>query len=177
MNATQSQAVAKRAAIGIAINVMMLTVMFITCSLLEDGQPGYWNFGPSDHLSVLSVKIDTTERYFTLIVFIMVMQSLRTYVIETGAPIIYFNTYNIDKTVITEFTYAELYVASIAFYITTAVRDAIFVVVMIQQIDLALWIVLAGSCTTLMTVYNLLNLKTFCKPSKKRNNIEHITHN
>ena len=156
--------------IAIAINIVILAIMFVTCALVqappETGVTGYWSFGPSATLSVVSVTIDTTDRYCILVLFIMIMQALRTYVIETGGPLIYFNTYNADKKNIVDFTYTELYVSSLVFYATTQVRDVIFVVIAIQQIDLALWIALAGVCTTSVTVAKLLAPKEFVEPKR-----------
>jgi hypothetical protein len=147
--------------IALTIVVVVFTVTF--------ADNGWFSFGPSDNLVIAGVKIDSTSKYAVLVSVIVVNSVIDMVVSEFASPIIGFNVYNPDKTVITDFaSKRELQVMTALFWGANNLRGIFTVLISITQFDLALikWFVL--ELTAIYTVGTILSKKTFRRPSDQQ---------
>lgn len=146
-------------------NAILLSVIILVVCIFDSGDDTYFRIGPSQNLVVISVKIDTWQKYSWLALFITFIKISQCIISEIAHPIIGFNIYNPDKTTITEFGKKELQVYGNSMYLIDSIREVFILVVAVTQIDLALIGVVAGEITSLFTIRKLLNDKTFTKES------------
>jgi hypothetical protein len=57
-------------------------------------------YGPNDNLYVLSIKINTQQKYIFLQFFLLFVEFSRVFTNEIASPILGFNIYNPDKKII-----------------------------------------------------------------------------
>ena len=91
----------------VILNIFLLTTLF---SLLIhfSSQSTYFRFGPNDDFIVISVKINTIERYYILLLLIAFINIAKVIISEIGEPVLVFNVYNPDKKLVTDFTKFQL---------------------------------------------------------------------
>jgi len=123
----------------------------------------YWRFGPHPDLVIISVTIDTWQKYGLLLGLIAIVESSRIVVEEFGMPILGFSIYNPDKKLVTEFTKNELQFFANAMFLISAIRAVLLVMVQISQLDIAIWGVIVSQGASVVTIRHLLNEKTFEK--------------
>ena len=70
----------------------------------KDDNNYYLMYGPNDNLYVLSIKINTIQKYVYLQIFLCFVEISRVFTNEIASPILGFNIYNPDKKIITDFT-------------------------------------------------------------------------
>lgn len=141
---------------------ILLVVMYLVFTFAEADAP-YWKVGPSDDLIVISVKINTYEKYFTMLALIFVIQMSKVFVEEMAMPVLGFSVYNPDKKVITDFTKNELQFYANSMFIVSGLRSIFITMIYIAQIDIAIWNLVVSEATSLVTIRILLNEKTFTK--------------
>jgi hypothetical protein len=81
----------------------VLTIITLIFTTIFAQEKSWFSFGPSTHLSIAGVIIDTREKYEFLIFSIVLNSIIDTLVNEFAQPILGFNIYNPDKKVITDF--------------------------------------------------------------------------
>ena len=143
-------------------NILLLVVIVIITTHYQH-ESKYFRFGPSNDLIVISVNINTNNRYLILLLIISLVKITKVVVEEIGMPVIGFSIYNPDKKVITEFTKNELQFYGNTMYLTSSLRYIFEVMVTITQIDIAIYSVIISEITTLFTIRLLLNEKRFSK--------------
>ena len=143
-------------------NILLLVVIVIIITHYQH-ESKYFRFGPSNDLIVVSVNINTNDRYLILLLIISLVKITKVVVEEIGMPVIGFSIYNPDKRVITEFTKNELQFYGNTMYLTSSLRYIFEVMVTITQIDIAIYSVIIGEITTIFTIRLLLNEKRFTK--------------
>ncbi len=143
-------------------NTLLLVVIVIIITHYQH-ESKYFRFGPSNDLIVISVNINTNDRYLILLLIISLVKITKVVVEEIGMPVIGFSIYNPDKKVITEFTKNELQFYGNTMYLTSSLRYIFEVMVTITQIDIAIYSVIISEITTLFTIRLLLNEKRFSK--------------
>ena len=143
-------------------NILLLVVIVIIITHYQH-ESKYFRFGPSNDLIVISVNINTNNRYLILLLIISLVKITKVVVEEIGMPVIGFSIYNPDKKVITEFTKNELQFYGNTMYLTSSLRYIFEVMVTITQIDIAIYSVIISEITTLFTIRLLLNEKRFSK--------------
>jgi len=143
-------------------NTLLLVVIVIITTHYQH-ESKYFRFGPSNDLIVISVNINTNNRYLILLLIISLVKITKVVVEEIGMPVIGFSIYNPDKKVITEFTKNELQFYGNTMYLTSSLRYIFEVMVTITQIDIAIYSVIISEITTLFTIRLLLNEKRFSK--------------
>ena len=72
-----------------------------------------------------------------------------------------FNIYNPDKKIIKEFTKNELQLLANIMWLINSLTNALFILITISQIDIAILRILYSEITTIFTIRLLLNDKTF----------------
>ena len=143
-------------------NILLLVVIVIIIIHYQH-ESKYFRFGPSNDLIVISVNINTNDRYLILLLIISLVKITKVVVEEIGMPVIGFSIYNPDKKVITEFTKNELQFYGNTMYLTSSLRYIFEVMVTITQIDIAIYSVIISEITTIFTIRLLLNEKRFPK--------------
>ena len=143
-------------------NTLLLVVIVIIITHYQH-ESKYFRFGPSNDLIVISVNINTNNRYLILLLIISLVKITKVVVEEIGMPVIGFSIYNPDKKVITEFTKNELQFYGNTMYLTSSLRYIFEVMVTITQIDIAIYSVIISEITTIFTIRLLLNEKRFSK--------------
>jgi hypothetical protein len=138
--------------------ILAVTVTLVT--VFADHSP-YWRFGYNSDLVVVSVRIDTLERYLALLFVIGFIHASRVVVEEVGMPVLGFTIYNPDKKHVEEFSKNELQFFANAMFMVSGLRSIFMMVVSISQIDLAIWSLVVSEFTSLFTIRMLLNEKTF----------------
>lgn len=141
-------------------NILVLT-MVIVLSIVYRDDSDYWNVGPNKNLIVISVHIDTLNKYFLLLLVISVINISKVVIEEIGMPILGFNIYNPDKKKINEFTKIELQLYGNVMYFTSGIRGVFMLMINIAQIDIAIFNVIVCEIASIFTIRMLLNEKTF----------------
>ena len=93
---------------------------------------------------------------------------------EIANPIISFNIYNPDKTVIEDFSKNELQIYGNLLYGIDATKQVFLIMVSITQIDIALVSMFASELASIVTIRMLLNEKTFPLDEKRENRAEMV---
>ena len=143
-------------------NILLLVVIVIIITHFQH-ESTYFRFGPSSDLIVISVNINTNNKYLILLLIISLVKIIKVVVEEIGMPVLGFNIYNPDKKVITEFTKNELQFFGNMMFLTSSLRYIFEVMITITQIDIAIYSVIISEITTIFTIRMLLNEKRFTK--------------
>lgn len=155
------------------INCIMFIFILLVITTCRDSKDNYFNYGPNDNLFILSVKIDTLSKYLWLQIFLIFTECSGVFINEIANPILDFNIYNPDKKVITEFSKNELQLMANIMWFINGLIHALFVMVTISQIDIALLRTFYSDVTTIFTIRMLLNEKEFdCDKSHDYDEIE-----
>jgi hypothetical protein len=118
-------------------------------------------YGPNDNLYVLSIKINTQQKYIFLQFFLLFVEFSRVFTNEIASPILGFNIYNPDKKIITDFTKNELQLLANMMWLINSLTNSLFVMITISQIDIAILRTIYSEITTIITIRMLLNEKKF----------------
>ena len=91
------------------------------------------------------MRIDTTSKYAILLCLIAFMNAIKVLVAELGEPVLVFNVYNPDKTVITDFTRPQLLAYANLMFFVSNTRRMLDVLVTVTQFHIALFSVWSNS--------------------------------
>ena len=160
--------------IGILVNAITLFCIAIPIVFMASDDSPYFRFGPSDTLILVSVAINTKLRYCVALSFITLLKITDVGIDEIANPIISFNIYNPDKTVIEDFSKNELQIYGNLLYGIDATKQVFLIMVSITQIDIALVSMFASELASIVTIRMLLNEKTFPIDEKNENRAEMI---
>ena len=170
-----SISVNKKLRIGILVNAITLFCIAIPIVFMASDDSTYFRFGPSDTLILVSIAINTKLRYCIALSFITLLKITDVAIDEIANPIVSFNIYNPDKTVIDDFYKNELQIYGNLLYGIDATKQVFLIMVSITQIDIALVSMVAGELASIVTIRMLLNEKTFSLDEKKENRAEMVT--
>lgn len=143
--------------------LLTLVALLLTIIFAEDG---WFSFGPSSHLIIAGVVIDTPAKYSVLVSIIVFNSIIDMLISEFAQPILGFNIYNPDKKVITDFnSKRELQVLASLYWAFNNLRGVFTILISITQVDLALikWFVL--ETTAIYTINTILSKKRFSTES------------
>lgn len=145
--------------------ITMILVLTIVC-IFRDDESKYFRFGPQPDLIVISIRIDTWNKWLLLNFFIGLVKGCDVLVNELGSPILGFRVYNPDKLEIDDFTKNELNFLANAMWFTNGFRTILMSVITITQIDIAFSGMIISELVSIGTVRHLLNGKKFTKIHK-----------
>jgi len=154
-----------------------LLFIFIVISVVifnNNNNNNYFKYGPNDDLDILGIKINTTDKYIYLQLFLCFVEMSRAWTNEIASPILGFNIYNPDKKIITEFTKNELQLLANIMWLINSLTNALFILITISQIDIAILRILYSEITTIFTIRLLLNDKTFINENETTINIDSL---
>jgi hypothetical protein len=138
---------------------LVLFIGFYITNFASDSK--YFRFGPNDDFIFISVQIDTTQKYCSLLTLIFVNDIIRVIIQEFGDPVLYMNVYNPDKKEITEFSKTQLYFYANSMFLINNIRYIFTILISVTQIDIALFSVLVEQVIVIITIKMLLNEKKF----------------
>ena len=147
--------------ICLVCNLLLLIFVISIVMIFKDDRSKYLRWGPQDDLIIISVAVDTYDKYMMLLATIAVIKISDVLIGEIANPIIGFNIYNPDKKVITDFTKNELQFYGNSMYLIDAIKSVLLIMVNISQIDIALWGVIVSETASIFTIRMLLNEKEF----------------
>lgn len=154
----------RKAQFALAVNVGALFFV-ATLILFYHTETSYFRFGPSDALTVVSVRVNTPLRYAAIVCVLMLLGIADVIVNEIGEPVLGFRIYNpfagTVRDPIVQFSRLELQLMGNAMYLVSHLRYVFAVVATVTQVDLALWTVLFKEGTSVFTVWYLLHDKNF----------------
>ena len=142
-------------------NAALLLFGFVLVIALRDTSDGYFSFGPNDRLIVLSIRLNTLEKYIYFQVVLAVIEIVGVIVNDVASPILGFAVYNPDKKIITDFTKNQLQCMTNSMWVINSLIRTLSVVITISQIDIAILRVIYSEITAVFTIRYLLNEKTF----------------
>jgi hypothetical protein len=138
---------------------LVLFIGFYITNFASDSK--YFCFGPSEDFIFISVQINTTQKYCSLLTLIFVNDIVRVIIQEFGDPVLYMNVYNPDKKEITEFSKAQLYFYANSMFLINNIRYIFTILISVTQIDIALFSVLVEQVIVIITIKMLLDEKKF----------------
>jgi len=138
---------------------LVLFIGFYITNFASDSK--YFRFGPNDDFIFISVQIDTTQKYCSLLTLIFVNDIIRVIIQEFGDPVLYMNVYNPDKKEITEFSKSQLYFYANSMFLINNIRYIFTILISVTQIDIALFSVLVEQVIVIITIKMLLDEKKF----------------
>ena len=150
----------------------VLTIITVIFTIVFSEEKGWFSFGPSSHLSIAGVVIDTQQKYSVLVIAIVFNSVIDMLVNEFAQPILGFNIYNPDKKLITDFkSKRELQLLATLYWSFNNLRTIFTNLVLITQVDLALikWVVL--EITAIYTINILLSKKRFVEEIEEEINM------
>jgi hypothetical protein len=146
---------------------LILVISLITLIFIYQTKNKYFRWGVPDvndePLIIISVKIDTYNKYFILLFCITIFRIVKVIITEIADPILAFTIYNPDKKNIEDFGKFELQFYANTLYFIDSIRYVFTIMLAITQIDIALFDTIIGELTTIFTIRLLLNEKTFDK--------------
>jgi hypothetical protein len=164
----------KKVKLCFILNLILLIIVIVLNIIFASDTNKYLRFGPNNDLIVISVKIDTFEKYIGLLITISIIKITKALIDEYGGPVLDFTIYNPDKKIITEFYKNELYLLANFMYLISDLRYIFQLMATISQIDIALYGTLMSFIGSLITSRLLLNEKVFIKNNEEKNEIEEI---
>jgi hypothetical protein len=138
---------------------LVLFIGFYITNFATDSK--YFRFGPNDDFIFISVQINTTQKYCSLLTLIFVNDVIRVIIQEFGSPVLFMNVYNPDKKEITEFTKLQLYFYANSMFLLNNIRYIFTLLIGVTQIDIALFSVLVEEVIVIFTIKMLLDEKKF----------------
>lgn len=153
----------KKLTICLVVNTIILLVVIVLVSCFADKQAAYWRWGPGSDLIVISVNINTWNRYLLLNLIIFVIRISQVLVEELGMPVLGFSIYNPDKKVVEDFTKNQLQFFANSMFIVSGLRGVFLQMVTIAQIDIAIISLLVSEGASFITIRILLNEKKFTR--------------
>ena len=149
-------------------NILLLLVIILLNIFFASDNNKYFRFGPNKDLIIISIQIDSYQKYFILLMVISFVRITKVIISEIGEPVLDFSIYNPDKKIITEFKKNELYLLANSMYFIADVRRIFQIMVTISQIDIALYGVFMSTIASLITTRLLINEKKFIKKNYEK---------
>lgn len=157
------------------MNFLLFIFIVISVAIFNNNNNNnYFKYGPNDDLDILGIKINTTDKYIYLQLFLCFVEISRAWTNEIASPILGFNIYNPDKKIIIEFTKNELQLLANIMWLINSLTNALFILITISQIDIAILRILYSEITTIFTIRLLLNDKTFINENETTINIDSL---
>lgn len=162
----------------VILNLILFLIILFVILICKDNNNYYMTYGPNDNLYILSIKINTLQKYIYLQFFLLFVEFSRVFTNEIASPILGFNIYNPDKKIITEFTKNELQLLANMMWLINSLTNSLFVMITISQIDIAILRTIYSEITTIITIRMLLNEKKFiCEDNVEPIELEHLMYN
>jgi hypothetical protein len=150
------------------MNTLTLILVITIVCIFRDPDSLYFRLGPSEDLVIISIRINTWNKWCVLLLFIGIIKSVEVIVNELGSPVLAFSVYNPDKKHIIDFTKNELNFLTNSMWFVNGIRVILLIVVSVTQFDIALLGAISSEIVSIFTVRQLLNEKTFSYDKNKK---------
>jgi hypothetical protein len=120
--------------ISVAAAVLVITVSI----LFQDKDNTYFKIGPHDQLVVISVRIDTTNKYIYLVIITIVVTLARAIQSEIGSSVLRYLIYDYKVDEIQDVNRCSLMFYANIIYFFQGLRDVFLILASISQIDVSL---------------------------------------
>lgn len=147
--------------IQICIGVNFFLLIMISGFIFNFADNKLLRIGYSKDLVVMGIVIDTPDKYFLLHLCIFTVEFSHSIIYEYANPIMYFNVFNVDKKVITDFKRFELQVYAQSLWFLTTIKNGLMILVAITQIDITLCKIIYSEIAIAIVIHNLLKNKSF----------------
>lgn len=147
--------------ICIVINFALLMIISSFVFNLADGE--ILKIGYSNDLIVMGIVIDTLNKYIILHLCIFFIEFSHSIIYEYANPIMFFNVFNDDKKIITDFGQIELQVYAQSLWFLTTIKNGVMILVAITQIDITICKIVYSEIAIAIVIYNKLKNKRFVK--------------
>lgn len=158
--------------IQICIGINLLLLMVIGGFVFGFADSKMLRIGYSKDLVVMGIVIDTLDKYLMLQCCIFFVEFWHAIIYEYANPIMYFNVFNADKKIITDFGRIELQVYAQSLWFLTTVKNGLMILVAITQIDITLCKIVYNEIAVAIVIRNLLKDKVFVREGDKIGLIE-----
>lgn len=149
--------------LSLSINAFFLFTMCSCFFIFNNGKSTYFRFGWSDDFTFVSISINNSVRYFSLITYISCLNISEVFLNDIAWPIITFSTYNPYHKQILEFKKWELEVYSNLVSFVQHSKKIIFIASVVSQIDIAIIGLLSSQLSAFIAIRWLLDHKQFEK--------------
>lgn len=143
------------------VNFLLLLFTGIIIIIFKSQSDDYFQYGPNENLNILSVNINTWNKYYLLQFYLFIVETANCIIIDIANPIMGFSIFNPDKKVIHDFGKVELQIYANLFWLISALRSTINILISISQFDIALLRVIYSELASVYTIRILLNEKQF----------------
>jgi hypothetical protein len=143
------------------VNFLLLLFTGIIIIIFKGDFDDYFQYGPNENLNILSVNINTWKKYYLLQFYLFIVETANCIIIDIANPIMGFSIFNPDKKVIHDFGKVELQIYANLFWLISALRSTINILISISQFDIALLRVIYSELASVYTIRLLLNEKQF----------------
>lgn len=147
----------------------LITLIIIVTIVVCVGNGSYLNFGPSKEINIIGVVINTWTRWIIVNVLIIFISVSDTFINEWGLPYLYFRIYNPDTKIVKDVNPIELQILANCMYFCYSIKNVIYTLCYITQIDFALIRVLSGEIASIFTIRSLIKDKKFIKSNEYNN--------
>lgn len=144
----------------LGLNVVLLTIVVVCITVFASDSP-YFRVGPNDAFVLISVHINTMQRYVLLLLLISVMNCIKVVVSEVGEPVLVFTVYNPDKKIITDFSRVQLLMYANLMFFVSNTRRVFEVMITVTQFDIAIFSIVVEQMFSVCTVCFLVREKEF----------------
>jgi hypothetical protein len=140
------------------ISVILIISLVI---IYQDEEVGYFRFGPNAELRVISIRIDTRERYGILLSVIAFITCLEVMISEMGEPILRYYLYDMNTTKVNDISRRAILFYGFSIYLSTSVKGIFAALIAISQFDIAFITVVIYQLVSLIPMWVLLKEKEF----------------
>lgn len=151
----------KRTRFAVAVNLFVIAVLATIMSTFGEADNGYITMGPSDSLVLMGLAISTWTRWALAMGTICLISTVDTITNEFGLPYISFRIYDPDVKVINDVGPIELQVLANVMYACTSLKNVIYTLAIVTQLDFALARVISAELTSIYTIRILIKGKRF----------------
>lgn len=156
-----------RTRVCLLFNIITLIGLAIIIFVFGNGK--YLNFGPSDDLSVIGIKIDDWTRWGIVCSCIVFISISDTFINELGMPFVTFRIYDPKVKVITDVGPIELQILANGMYGCSSIKNVFYTLCYVSQIDFALIRMITAELTSIITIRSLIKEKKFKKKTDEDN--------
>jgi hypothetical protein len=149
--------------IQICIIVNFGLLMIIGCFVFNFADSNMLRIGFSKDLIVMGIVIDSLEKYLILHLCIFFIEFCHSIIYEYANPIMFFNVFNDDKKIITDFGQIELQLYAQSLWFLTTIKNGLMILVAITQIDITICKIVYSEIAIAIVIYNKLKNKRFVK--------------
>lgn len=151
----------KKLITALSINTAVLSLIATLLVFNTDNSSPYWQIGYNNHLVLLSVKINSPDKYFALLALIGIINWSKVIIDNIAMPVLNFSIYNPEKKYIYDLSKNELQFFGNSIYLVTNLRRLLLTLISISQIDIAIWSIISSQISSAYVIYHLLNEKAF----------------